>query len=78
MSAKGIVWPVETPSARQLVTTLFDRYVGKPALSRAEALRQASLALMESTAQDGAGKPLFSCAHPLFWAPYALVRDGGR
>jgi len=25
-----------------------------------------------------AGKPLFSYAHSLFWAPYALVGDGGR
>jgi len=71
-------WPVETRSARLLVTDLFERYAGNPGLSRAEALRQASLAVMESTAQDGGGKPLFSYAHPLFWAPYALVGDGGR
>jgi CHAT domain-containing protein len=48
-------------------------------LSRAEALRQASLAMMNETAADPAsGKPLFSYAHPLFWAPYALVGDGRR
>jgi len=23
-------------------------------------------------------KPLYSYAHPIFWAPYALVGDGGR
>ncbi|MGH8702557.1 MAG: CHAT domain-containing protein, partial [Burkholderiales bacterium] len=70
-------WPVETRSARQLVTTLFERYTTQP-ISRAEALRQASLAVMEGTAQDDGGKPLFSYAHPVFWAPYALVGDGGR
>jgi hypothetical protein len=71
-------WPVETRSARQLVTTLFERYAADPKLSRAEALRQASLAVMEDSAKDASGKPLFSYAHPLFWAPYALVGDGGR
>jgi CHAT domain-containing protein len=71
-------WPVETRSARQLVTTLFERYAADPKLSRAEALRQASLAVMEDYAKDASGKPLFSYAHPLFWAPYALVGDGGR
>ena len=69
-------WPVETTSARQLVTTLFERYAGNPSVSRAEALRQASLAVMESEGRDGA--TAFSYAHPLFWAPYALVGDGGR
>jgi CHAT domain-containing protein len=71
-------WPVETRSARLLVTTLFERYAADPKLSRAEALRQASLAVMDDTAKDASGKPLFSYAHPLFWAPYALVGDGGR
>ena len=27
-------------------------------------------------ALDGSGKPAFSYAHPLFWAPYTLVGDG--
>jgi CHAT domain-containing protein len=71
-------WPVETRSARQLVTTLFEKYAADPKLSRAEALRQASLAVMDDTAKDASGKALFSYAHPLFWAPYALVGDGGR
>lgn len=71
-------WPVESRSARQLVTTLFERYAGNPALSRAEALRQASLAVMEDSAKDASGKALYSYAHPIFWAPYALVGDGGR
>lgn len=28
--------------------------------------------------QDAGSKPLYSYAHPLFWAPYAVVGDGGR
>jgi CHAT domain-containing protein len=48
-------------------------------VSRAEALRQASLAVMNGPgATDPATNKPFSYAHPLFWAPYALVGDGGR
>lgn len=72
-------WPVETRSARQLVTRLFERYAADPNVTRAEALRQASLNLIDGPgATDAGGKPLYSYAHPLFWAPYALVGDGGR
>jgi CHAT domain-containing protein len=72
-------WPVETLSARTLTTDLFKRIAEDPRLPRAEALRQAELALI-----DGAGhvdpetkKTLFSYAHPMFWAPFTLVGDGG-
>jgi CHAT domain-containing protein len=27
---------------------------------------------------DGPGAGAMSYAHPIFWAPYALVGDGGR
>jgi CHAT domain-containing protein len=70
-------WPVETGAARTLVTGLFERYAADTKLGRAEALRQASLATMAGTGRDGSGRP-FSYAHPLFWAPYALIGDGGR
>jgi len=26
---------------------------------------------------DDKGKTLFSYAHPLFWAPYTIIGDGG-
>ena len=72
-------WPVETESARLLVTNTFERYANSPNVSRAEALRQASLAVMNGPgATDPATSKPFSYAHPLFWAPYALVGDGGR
>lgn len=63
-------WPVESSSAMQLVSALFAQ--STKADSRAQALRQAQLALMRQSA-GGA----FSYAHPLFWAPFALVGDGG-
>jgi len=72
-------WPVETVSARALTTDLFRRQAADPALGRAEALRQAELALIDGTgALDPAtGKTVYSYAHPIFWAPFSLVGDGG-
>lgn len=57
-------WAVETESARALTTGTFANY----ALGRGKAasLREAMLALMQ--------RPQF--AHPVFWAPYALIGDG--
>jgi CHAT domain-containing protein len=72
-------WPVETVSARKLVTDIFARYAADPSLSRAEALRQAMLALMQDGQREAAtGEHAFPYAPPRFWAPYALVGDGGR
>ena len=71
-------WPVETTSARLLTTDLFRRQAADPALSRAQALRQAMLGLIDGPGPlDGAGKEQFSYAHPTFWAPFSLVGDGG-
>ena len=36
------------------------------------------LALIDSAGPaDADGKILFSYAHPLFWAPFSLIGDGG-
>ena len=71
-------WPVETTSARALTTELFRRQAANANLTRAEALRQAQLALIDGPGYTEAGKSVHAYAHPLFWAPYALVGDGGR
>jgi CHAT domain-containing protein len=69
-------WPVETVSARMLMTDLFRRQVADPKLGKAEALRQAMLALADGPGGlDAAGKPLYAHAHPLFWAPFVIVGD---
>lgn len=70
-------WPVETEAARGLMTDLFRRQSGDAALGKAEALRQAMLGMVDGPGKlDGkTGKPLFSYAHPLFWAPFVLVGD---
>jgi CHAT domain-containing protein len=35
------------------------------------------VALMDGPGFVEGGKTLFSYAHPLFWAPYTLIGDGG-
>ena len=71
-------WSVHSASARDLVTDLFRRQAADPALSRGEALRQASMALLDSEGfVDSNGKTVFAYAHPLFWAPYSIIGDGG-
>lgn len=70
-------WPVETTSAKQITTGLFDRQVADPKLSRAEALNQTLLELIGRGAYTNAqGKPVFAYAHPVFWAPFTVVGDG--
>jgi CHAT domain-containing protein len=71
-------WSVHSQSARQLVTDLFKRQAENPKIGRSEALRQAMLALMDGPGYlDGEGKSEFAYAHPLFWAPYTIIGDGG-
>lgn len=71
-------WPVETTSAKALTTDIFRRQADDPGLSRAQALRQAMLGLMDGPGYlDGDGRTVFSYAHPIFWAPFTLIGDGG-
>jgi CHAT domain-containing protein/tetratricopeptide (TPR) repeat protein len=72
-------WSVNSQSAKELVAGLFKRQADDPGLTRAEALRQAMLAVMDGPGYVGAdGKTEFTYAHPLFWAPYSIIGDGGR
>jgi CHAT domain-containing protein len=73
-------WPVETTSARAITTGLFQRQADQPQLSRAEALRETLLALIDGPGYVDARtkQAVFSYAHPLFWAPFSLVGDGAR
>lgn len=72
-------WPVETVSARLLTTKLFEQQAANPSLSRSEALRGTMLELIDrgesASATTARG---FAYAHPMFWAPFSLVGDGGR
>jgi CHAT domain-containing protein len=71
-------WPVETTSAKALTTAIFERYVNGKAASRAGALRQSMTDLIDGSGlRDDQGRTVFSYAHPIFWAPFSLVGDGG-
>ncbi len=71
-------WPVETTSARTLTTDLFRRQAADTTLSRAEALRRTMNALIDGPGfVDAKGRTVFSYAHPIFWAPFSLIGDGG-
>lgn len=70
-------WAVHSLSARDLVTDIFRRHAADGRLARAEALRQAMVALMDGAGYTDAGKTLFTYGHPMFWAPYTIIGDGG-
>ena len=70
-------WPVETTAARLLTTDLFRRQAEDAKLGRGEAMRQAMVALIDGPGYQEDGKPVFSYAHPIFWAPFTVVGDGG-
>ncbi|WP_291859760.1 CHAT domain-containing protein [Bradyrhizobium sp.] len=72
-------WSVHSQSARELVTDLFKRQANDKNLTRGEALRQAMMAMVDGPGYaDAAGKTEFAYAHPLFWAPYTIIGDGGK
>ena len=64
-------WPVVSDAATRLTTRMFAEAEADPAIGRAEALRRSMLAMIN--AEDA---PQF--AHPLFWAPFSVVGEGGR
>lgn len=72
-------WPVHSVSAAKLTSELFRRQAGDAQAGRAEALRQAMIAIIDGKGYEdqGSGKEVFAYAHPLFWAPYSLYGDGG-
>jgi CHAT domain-containing protein len=70
-------WPVETTSARVLTTDLFARQAADSGLARAKAMQQAMLALIDGPGFVEGGRTVFSYAHPIFWAPFSVVGDGG-
>ena len=64
-------WPVETNSAVELTTGIFDEMETNPEIGRAEALRRSRIRLINNQAHP-------EYAHPYFWAPFVVVGEGGR
>lgn len=63
-------WAVETVSARLLTTRLFHAQASRPGMTRAEALRESMLSLMNTPGTD--------YGHPAFWAAFSLAGDGAN
>ncbi len=62
-------WPVASDAAVAITTRMLAE-AAKPGVGRAEAHRRAMMALI-----DDKERPHF--AHPLFWAPFVVVGEGG-
>ena len=71
-------WSVDSASARDLVSHTFGNYANNPSLTRAKALQLAMHEVRGGASKDASGKATYSLAHPLFWAPYALIGEPGR
>jgi len=71
-------WPVQSTATTELMTVLFSKLASNDNLGRAEALQQTRVHLIdEGTYKNAEGKSLFSYAHPIFWAPFIIIGDGG-
>ena len=62
-------WPVETNSAVELTTGIFEEMKTNPEIGRAEALRRSMTRLINNQAHP-------EYAHPYFWAPFVVVGEG--
>ena len=63
-------WWVASDATTVLMIKIIESLAKDPSIGRAEALRQGILQLMD-------GKPKASFAHPVFWAPFVNVGEGG-
>lgn len=64
-------WPVDSVATVALTTAMLREYEVNPGQGKAEAHRKSMLALMNTP-----DHPEF--AHPIFWAPFVVVGEGGR
>ncbi len=65
-------WRIDDAAAAQLVTDVVRINGGKTPIARADALRTASLAMLDNSSRDGVG----SWSQPRFWAPFVLIGTG--
>jgi CHAT domain-containing protein len=71
-------WAVHSRSAAALTVATFRNHAASRT-SRAQALRNAQLEMIRAGHhRDAAGRALYAYAHPLFWAAWSLLGDGGR
>jgi CHAT domain-containing protein len=61
-------WAVDSAAVARLTTSAFQHLRDAPGMGRAEALQRAMLAMLDDPSAP---------AHPYFWAPFAVVGEGG-
>jgi CHAT domain-containing protein len=66
-------WYVDSDAAVRLTTKAFAAIKADPGIGRAEAMRQAVLALLGDRSRPAHWTP---AAHPAVWAPFAVVGEG--
>ncbi|GMR08261.1 MAG: tetratricopeptide repeat protein [Gammaproteobacteria bacterium] len=71
------LWPVVSSSTQRLTTALFEASKADASLGRAQALARARLTLIDGPGYLQDGKETFSYAHPIFWAAFIVVGEGG-
>ncbi len=64
-------WAVSSDATVELMTKMFMVAAENPGIGKSEALRRSMLSLMNSQV-----KPHY--AHPMFWAPFVVVGEGGE
>lgn len=69
-------WPVESESAKRLVTKTLS-YYQKDGLGRAVSANKSARDLLSTGTMSMSGTEI-SFAHPAFWAPYIVVGEPGR
>jgi CHAT domain-containing protein len=63
-------WPVASEATVPLTTGMMKEYETNPGQGKAEAHRKAMMALMATPDHP-------EYAHPIFWAPFVVVGEGG-
>lgn len=63
-------WAVSSDAAVRLTTAAMQELAKDPALGRAEALRRSMIALLDHGGETD--------AHPLIWAPFSVIGEGGQ
>lgn len=71
-------WPVHSDATASLMIAAFRAQTGGAETTRASAMREAMLQLIDGEMfRLPDGREGFSYAHPLFWAPFSVIGDGG-
>jgi CHAT domain-containing protein/Tfp pilus assembly protein PilF len=67
------LWSVYDPSTSELMQSFYRNWTTGTAVSKAEALRRAQIALLHGASDQTAADAKLPYAHPYYWAPFVLI-----